>query len=260
MLGHALYETKKFGFPLEYANPANLAEWKKRLGVVDIVEVISELQNRRTSANGVFGIKIHYSHIRQFGGFSKMVELFPNAYYVLLSRRDVLGQAISLSIAKQTGVWIYGQKSMKENPEYSFVDIDNCFRSILLDNSAWRYALLASGSNFIELNFEEVQNNISRAIEAIARFIEIDIHNNDILKQQKTHKQSNKINEDWKKKFIFEMNRRTEFSKMDIAFSNALERVDQAGAPEQWTKKKFELCQWCRVAWLRIAVVLGIHR
>ena len=30
MLGHALHNTHAFGFPLEYANPANLKKWKEK--------------------------------------------------------------------------------------------------------------------------------------------------------------------------------------------------------------------------------------
>lgn len=103
MFGHALYQTGKFGFPLEYGNAANLAEWKRRLKIEDFGQVMSEIQRRRTSPNGVFGIKIHYKHIKLLGGFDNLGKLFPGATYILLSRKDVMGQAISLSIAKQTG-------------------------------------------------------------------------------------------------------------------------------------------------------------
>lgn len=46
MLGHALHKTNKFGFPLEYANPVNLAEWKKRLEIEELQEVLAEIQRK----------------------------------------------------------------------------------------------------------------------------------------------------------------------------------------------------------------------
>ncbi len=115
MLGHTLHETGAFGFPLEYANPANLREWKRRIEMESTEEVIRELTQRRTSPNGVFGIKLHYTHINVLGGFDGVQALFPEAYYVLLSRKDVLKQAVSLAIAKQTGVWIAGQQPERVN-------------------------------------------------------------------------------------------------------------------------------------------------
>jgi LPS sulfotransferase NodH len=210
MLGHALHKTNKFGFPLEYANPANLAEWKRRLKITDFQEVMVEIQRRRTTSNGVFGIKLHYPHINQFGGFANVVKSFPNAYYILLSREDVLKQAVSLSIASQTGVWIFGQKPVNDNPEYDFSHIDKCLRDTILNNSLWRYTLAASGCNYIEMNFDYVRNNLVQSIEKIASFIDIDINRIEIPNEQVTKKQSNRRNAEWATKFSSEFDKSSE--------------------------------------------------
>lgn len=207
MLGHALHKTNKFGFPLEYANPANLAEWKRQLRIDDFQEVMAEIQRRRTSPNGVFGIKLHYPHIKQFGGFENVVRCFPNAYYILLSRQDALKQAVSLSIASQTGVWITGQKPMNDNPKYDFSHIDKCLRDTILNNSSWRYILAASGCNYTEINFDYVRNNLVQSIEDIANYIDIDIDKSEIPNEQVTKKQSNQINVEWATRFSSEFNK-----------------------------------------------------
>ena len=210
MLGHALQQTQKFGFPLEYANGANLPEWKSRLGISDFRQLMTELQQRRTSPNGVFGIKILYSQIAEFGGFDHLLTLFPDAYYVMLSRKNVLKQAVSLSIAEQTGVWISGQKPVNDNPEYSFAHIDRCLRRTLVENSSWRYKLAASGCQFIELNFNEVRKNLRRSVREIADFMGIEIGESDIPEEQVTKKQSNDRNKIWAKRFTAEFNKTDE--------------------------------------------------
>ncbi|WP_343031069.1 Stf0 family sulfotransferase [Marinobacter changyiensis] len=214
MLGHALYKTGSFGFPLEYTNPSNFARWKRRFGIDDFQGIMTEIQQRRTSPNGVFGIKIHYPHIKQFGGFDNLVRLFPNAHYVLLSRKDVLKQAVSLSIARQTGVWISGQKPVNENPTYDFEHIDKCLRETILNNSSWRYTLAASGCNYIEMDFDHVRNNLFQSIEKIASFIGIEIESTEMPKEQATKKQSKYINKEWAMKFI------SDFNKADELLSN----------------------------------------
>ncbi|MEL0632583.1 Stf0 family sulfotransferase [Pseudoalteromonas carrageenovora] len=206
MLGHALHNTNSFGFPLEYANPANLNKWKEKLQIDDFFEVIDELQQRRTSPNGVFGIKLHYQHIEQFGGFENLVKYFPDAYYVLLTRENVLNQAVSLSIASQTGVWISGQEPMTENPEYNYSSIDESLKNIIKNNSSWRYALAASDCNYIEMNFDNVKNNLNNTISQIADFMGISVNSEDIPKEQVTSKQSNKLNEEWADRFCAEFN------------------------------------------------------
>ena len=210
MLGHALHKTDAFGYPLEYANLANLNQWKKKLNTVDLQDTIAELKKRRTSPNGVFGIKIHYSHIKEFGGFENVLKCFPDAYYILLSRENVLQQAVSLSIASQTGGWISGQQLVSEDSKYDFKQIDEALRSIILDNSSWRYALAANGCNYIEMDFDNVCNNLTDSVQSIASFVNCEIDQNKIPKQQVTKKQSKQRNIAWAAQFSSDINKNKE--------------------------------------------------
>lgn len=106
MLGHMLYQSKAFGFPLEYLNELNLKKWKSIVGSQDLREVVDGLKVKRTSENGVFSIKTHFSHMKNCGGMGVFKSLFPNAKYIHIKRRDVVGQAVSFFIAKKTEKWI----------------------------------------------------------------------------------------------------------------------------------------------------------
>lgn len=204
MLGHALQKTECFGFPLEYAHPGNLTEWKRRFGTNDFHAVMQELQQRRTSPNGVFGIKIHYPHIKQFGGFEKLKQAFPDAHYILLSRKDLLKQAVSLSVAHQTGVWITGQKPINEHPVYDFEDINRCLRQTILHNASWRYTLAANGCNFIEMDFDHVRHHLAESIERIAQFVGVTVEPGQLPQQHATKKQGNDRNKEWTARFVRE--------------------------------------------------------
>lgn len=202
MLGHALHKTHCFGFPLEYANPSNLREWQRLIGSTDLTTVMQGIVARRTAENGVFGIKIHYAHLRTFGGFQQALSFFPNPYIVLLSRTNVLDQAVSLSLAKQTGVWIAGQQPVRDNPEYNFAHINHCLRQTILNNASWRYTLAASGKPYIEMNFDQVKNNLAESIQQIADFIGVELAVDATPAEQATKKQSSGINQQWKQRFI----------------------------------------------------------
>lgn len=204
MLGHALHQTGMFGFPLEYAHPANVEEWKKRFGLDDFRQTLDEIQRRRTSPNGVFGIKVHYPHLRQFGGFEGLTRFFPDARYVLLTRKDVLNQAVSHSIASQTGVWISGQEPVNDNPRYDFAHIEQCLRQAILYNSSWRYALAASGSQYIELDFDQVRRDPVQSILKIADLVDIDVDPERIPREQVTTKQGSRRNAEWARRFVTE--------------------------------------------------------
>jgi LPS sulfotransferase NodH len=202
MLGHSLHETGQFGFPLEYMNPANLAEWKRRLGVRDTLEALRHIQARRTSPNGVFSIKTHYSHLAQFGGFAGLATTFPDAYYVLLSRQNVLRQAISNSIASQTGVWIDGQKPNGNTARYSFRHVDGRLRETIRDTAAWRYVLAANGVNCIEMDFDVARRDIPGAVRRIADFMGVALDPQRIPPAPVTRQQSDSLNEEWERRFL----------------------------------------------------------
>lgn len=202
MLGHALHTTGSFGFPLEYTNPANFKEWQRLLKKETLPEVIDELQARRTSDNGVFSIKIHYSHLKMYGGFNGLRALFPDAYYVLLSRKDVLKQAVSLSIAAQTGIWITGQKAKSDNPKYDYLGIKNCLKNTILEQASWRYTLAASGSNFLEMNFDEIKSDIPAAVSQVASFMDVGLISEKMPLKPVTQQQSNELNAEWLTRFL----------------------------------------------------------
>lgn len=206
-LGHTLHKTGLFGFPLEYANPRNLVEWKKRLKTKEIDDTIEKLKLIRTSPNGVFSIKIHYSQIVEFGGFTGIKKLFPNAYFIILSREDALGQAISMTIARQTQQWISYQEGNNSKAKYNFKDIRANLEAIIIDTAKWRLILNESDVNFKELNFEAFFEDPKLGTERILDFTNTTKNDDLLLGGETPKKQRSKINDDWRKRF-YEDNRK----------------------------------------------------
>lgn len=202
MLGHTLYQTGYFGFPLEYANCDNLKNWQRLCGTSDAENTMRAVMSRRTSANGVFAIKLHYSHIAGLGGFSAVRQLFPNASYVLLTRSNVVNQAISFALARQTGIWIDGQEGDMSLARYDRALIDKCLRTVLRDNAAWKYQLAASSCRYMEVDFDSVKQDIGEAIKRIAQFAEVDLPADAIPPSPVTRKQGDSLNREWARRFL----------------------------------------------------------
>lgn len=203
MLGHSLFTTKKFGFPLEYFQQSNFIEWKAILKTKEINQTIEALHSIRTSPNGIFSMKMHYAHLQQFESFQHLLTLFPNPYFVLLTRSNVLKQAISYSLALQTGVWIDGQKSNNVQPKYNFEQINNKLNLVLEHNAAWRYLLLTHNCRFIEVDFDNAKNNIQETIKKIAAFMNIALDESNItIVEPPTKNQRSHINSEWLEKYI----------------------------------------------------------
>lgn len=201
MLGHLLHSTGHFGYPLEYFQHNNFSEWKRILGTTGIVDTLQELIKIRTSPNGVFGIKLHYSHIRAIGGSKQLNALFPNANYVLVSRSDAVAQAVSYAKAAQTGVWIKGQQPISENPEYNFDLINKKLLSVLRDTNSWRYLLSTKGFQFTELVYERVLDNVPQAIKLISNLTGVSLDIDSIPNKATTTRQSESTNTLWSQRF-----------------------------------------------------------
>ncbi|MEI8640495.1 hypothetical protein P4S68_02985 [Pseudoalteromonas sp. Hal099] len=85
-------------------NPANLKKWKEKFKTDRFLWVLDEITKRRTSPNGVFGIKLHYQHIEEFGGFEQLVNYFPDAIIMFCYQEEYcLIKLVSLSMQAKLG-------------------------------------------------------------------------------------------------------------------------------------------------------------
>lgn len=202
MLGHLLYSTKSLGYPLEYLNPANLKRWQRITKKNKTSEIINEVRARRTSPNGVFSCKVHYSHVMNLGGFSKIFDTFRDHKVVLVTRADLAKQAISFYVASRTGVWIHGQKPVAEHPKYDFEEIMKKLDVLRSHNSLWRMNLCALGIPHMEVRFEDLVKNSTSEISRIADFCSVELYSKTDFESHMTTKQGGKKNIDWLERFI----------------------------------------------------------
>ncbi len=217
LLGHTLLSTQKFGFPLEYANPVNVKKWMEIYSETDFDAVLGKLMMSRTSPNGVFSIKTHYAHLDMFGGFQGLVSRLPNPYFVLLSRNDLLAQAISLAIARQSGVWISGQQPKNSKLVYDAAEIEFCLKRTILHNGAWKYLLTSHSVPFIELSFSDVKKDVKSAVQKISELMNVDVDLNELPSTPPTKRQSDTINQEWSERFLKEGANRESFIDIERA-------------------------------------------
>ncbi|WP_230279984.1 Stf0 family sulfotransferase [Croceicoccus sp. Ery15] len=201
-LGHAIQPLGLFGSPFEYANPANLAKWREVLDRRPLPDVINGLQARRTSPNGVFSIKVHRQHLDNFGGIAAMLALLPDARFVHLRRRDIMGQAISFAIARQTGVWITRQQGNGAEPRYDFLAIHDCLVQLTDHNADWQRLIATSGRPAIALDFEDAKTDLSQAVSQIAALMDVPLADHGPAIAERTRQQGGDRNAEWRAKFI----------------------------------------------------------
>lgn len=209
MLGHAMASTGVLGVPFEYANPANLAEWMHRLDTPTPRATLSALMTRRTGKNGVFAIKAHFSHCEGLGGPDAFLDFWPNLTVVHLWRDDVLRQAISYAVARQTGVWIAGQEAEQLDADYDPALIAACLDDISIQNAQWISAFDAAGINPISLRYEDMATDMQSIISRIARHVNVVPDGTAPTANILTARQSRtERTEDWIRRYVSDRRRR----------------------------------------------------
>lgn len=171
-LGHLMYSRGIFGYPLEYVNSTNLTIWEQRASVSNSESVIGYIMSRRTSANGCFGIKAHYTQLGRLIRTVGRQELINDYKFILLRRRHVLSQAVSFAFSRQTGSWISGMPE-QQSASYDESLIDESLHSICGDNASWERFLSRLALPTLHVLYEDVRADPERELRNIAKFLDV---------------------------------------------------------------------------------------
>jgi LPS sulfotransferase NodH len=147
LLAALLRGSGQMGVPHEYLNAGvHQPVLARRLdalaadGSVDFVRYLDALRRRRTSPNGVFGMKAHFSQLQPHLAFEPISRFVRGATLIRIRRRDRIAQAISLYRAMASGIWSIAAGGMAEpSPEiaYDGAAIGNCLSSIEAQEQGW---------------------------------------------------------------------------------------------------------------------------
>jgi LPS sulfotransferase NodH len=89
LLCELLAGTLLAGLPAEYFRPDRIAMLRRRWRVESFDDYLGALLGRKTSPNGVFGIKVHWGQYTTAVGDRDPIGLFPNMHFVEVRRTDL---------------------------------------------------------------------------------------------------------------------------------------------------------------------------
>lgn len=164
--------------------------------------LLEKVVKEATSANGVFGLKVFS---QQFDTTSKAgwAARLPNLRFVHLERRDLLGQAISLVQALQTGRFLASQPGRSE-PRYDRRLIARHIARIAESHARWRSYFARNGIQPLWLIYEEVVADPQRAVSAIAAHIGLEGEITVDCSSVNVTVQRGAISDEWRARFIAE--------------------------------------------------------
>jgi len=200
-LGHLLFATGDLGCPLEYFRPDAFQQWGRFLRSSAPSEIVREIMARRTSPSGWFGFKVHWDQFRFMRSLSLAASAMPISRVIWIRRRDLLDQAISLLIARQTGAWISFQEERRA-ASYSAHRIRNTMRWLADSETQWRRFFRSAGLSPRVVLYEDLVGDPGVQVNALLTWFGLPPSQRKIASL--TAKQATERNAAWKKRFLAE--------------------------------------------------------
>ena len=210
LLGRFLHETKKAGDPQEYFNPPLIALERKRSEnpKLNMNQFLRLMEKRRTSPNGMFGMKMHYSQL--LGVFNTPK---PNANVVnflrkldkviWIRRRDRIGQAISQAVAVKTNVWSSEDSRFEREPEVNIHPYEciETLRVVSRDDVGWEQLIKAIKLPVHEVWYEDFVADYEKQARGTLRYLGIN-KEVPVIPAPPIERQAGKLNERLKRDLV----------------------------------------------------------
>ena len=183
LLSRMLEETGIAGSPREYLNPLLMSAWARINSARSIAlpGYLAEMESRRTSPNGMFGIKIHWRHIETLRA-RKIAERTLDALllrfdrFIFIRRKDKIAQAVSYYIAESTGVfhsdqqaWL-GESGIGE-PEYLPDRILQNLADIVREERCWAEFFEEHGVDVLEVDHDQLVASYAETSARVLDFL-----------------------------------------------------------------------------------------
>lgn len=192
-----LTATGRLGKPAEYFHRAERARALLR----DPAE-LDRLAARAATPNGVYGLKVFSAHF-DLVARTRWTERLPGLAFVHVRRRDLLGQAVSLARAIQTGQYKADSEAAAE-PRYDPHLIADCLARTAYGQARWESWFARNGLDVLRLDYEDVAERPEAAVAAVARRVGIDDLPAVEGDQAGLRVQRDALSEEWRSRFVAE--------------------------------------------------------
>jgi trehalose 2-sulfotransferase len=187
-LQRALWRAGCAGAPEEYLTAPYFADYSKRFGLKEAWppshalrdEYLRQLWKIRTSHNGVFGLKLHGSHLSAaLGDDGEPLIALRGQSWLWIRRRNRIAQAISYLLADQTGVWIVDgdwlpTRMPSGTPQYDVDGIRSRLSQITAEEDLWDQFFSSDTPESVHMVwYEELVRDYARELGKVLEYLSI---------------------------------------------------------------------------------------
>ena len=205
----ALRETRVLGNPAEWFNPhdtKSIDQNIQRYGCESREEILDYTYNFSATKNGVAIIKGDYFQCLPFIHDDLLEKQYGNVRYILLTRDDLLAQAISRYVGTVTNTWSTMQTTgqTKTDVPYDREGIEHQLNFLLDMEEGWRHFFASRGTKPARMTYEALTRNLQGKIQQTGRLLGVEVKAQPDPDKLPIQKQSSSRNKDWAKRFAAE--------------------------------------------------------
>jgi trehalose 2-sulfotransferase len=243
-----LWQTGLLGAPSEVLNPTSeLRVLMNRFKASSPADYIAKLIARRTSRNGVFGMKAHFHHFEAYQKeYPELLEVLAPTTYIYISRQDRIAQAVSMAKALQTDAWT---SRMEEGPKpvmvYDREMIAHCLVDIEQQDVTWRRWFETHNVAPFQVTYDDLTANAAGVVRSIVEYLGVENDERDEVDVPPAKKQADETNQEWIERFEREMKAEGQRPKADAG--GAESGLPSAGAQEDHSRDSHFLDRYSRM-------------
>ena len=195
-----LWQTGVLGAPSEVLNPTSeLRVLTNRFKASSPSDYMTKLLGRRTTRNGVFGMKAHFHHFETFlKDYPRLLEVLAPVSYIYISRQDRVAQAVSMAKALQTNMWTSRmEEEQKPALRYDRDMITKCLADVEQQDLTWREWFRAHAVEPFEVTYDQLTSDPTRVVGRIVALMGVQHDDPEPVNVPPAKKQGDETNEEW---------------------------------------------------------------
>jgi len=162
-----LASTGQLGKPEEYFNTVGRRKHTNPNYPKNPLAQVEIARSAGATPNGIYGVKIMPLQYRKARKRVDLFDALPNLQFLRIRRRDLLGQAISMWRAQQTGQYVASHR-VRTTPLYDAQKIRDYLDAVRDMDASWDELMRERGVRPLTFDYEDVVRDPQAAVDQVA--------------------------------------------------------------------------------------------
>ncbi len=155
------------------------------------------------SGNGVFATKLFPDHFERMQKEIRFSEWFGPPRWIWLRRLDLVGQAISFTMAQQTRAFRASSAPVTE-ARYDGALVAHHLQLLSRQDAQWAAYFARTRIEPLQLIYEDIETDMLGTLQRVADLAGVRLNDPPLAENVTLKKQRNRMNEEWRERFCLE--------------------------------------------------------